>query len=423
MMSIINNKIDIILKILLLSFPILIILGPFALNCFSIIFSLYAIFNYKKFKIFNKKIFFIFFSFTILIFPYGSIEFENSFFKFLSFFRFVLMFFGLIIFFERNNKENNFFIKIYKAYVVILVVIIIDILKENFFGSNLLGFSSIYDGRIASFTNDELIIGYIFCFLILFTIIFIYKKTNHYYFFVIVCTLLIVSFIIGERSNFIKLFLLILFFSLIHFFYLNKSKIKNILLITPVIFILSISFYGLTKDTSQGKKFYRFSNELFVLEENKFSFKIKEKFYNSQHGPHYLTAYKIFLNYPIFGIGINNFYLESKKNQYVDKKLKWSGGSRASTHPHQVYLEIISEVGLIGLIYFIFIFFYPVYISLKTLIKTKKINVLSHLLLHIYFIFPILPSGSFFGTNNGVPFWFNLAILLYLSKKNIKFYN
>ena len=214
-----------------------------------------------------------------------------------------------------------------------------------------------------------------------------------------------------------------MFFSLIHFFYLNKLKIKNILLITPVIFILSISFYGLTKDTSQGKKFYRFSNELFVLEENKFSFKIKEKFYNSQHGPHYLTAYKIFLKYPIFGIGINNFYLESKKNQYVDKKLKWSGGSRASTHPHQVYLEIISEVGLIGLIYFIFIFFYPVYISLKTLIKTKEINVLAHLLLHIYFIFPILPSGSFFGTNNGVPFWFNLAILLYLSKKNIKFYN
>ena len=29
---------------------------------------------------------------------------------------------------------------------------------------------------------------------------------------------------------------------------------------------------------------------------------------------------------------------------------------RASTHPHQVYLEIISEVGLVGLIYCIFIF-------------------------------------------------------------------
>ena len=423
MISVINNKIDKFLKLLLLSFPILMILGPFALNCFSIIFSLYALINYKKIKILNKKIILIFFSFVILIFPFGSIEFQNSFFKYLSFFRFILMLFGLIIFFKKKDSENNILPKIYKIYFFILVIIVIDILKEIFFGTNLLGYSSVYDGRIASFTNNELIIGYIFCFLVLFTLINIYKKTNHFNFFIAVCILLAISFIIGERSNFLKLTSLIIVFSFVHFFYLNKLKIKNILLIIPIIFVLMISFYELTKDTFQGKKFYRFSNELIVLKENKISSNIKEKFYNSQHGPHYLTAYKIFLNYPLFGIGINNFYLESKKKQYVDKRLKWSGGSRASTHPHQTYLEIISEVGLFGLIYFIFIFFYPAYVSFRSLIKNKEINLISHLLLHFYFIFPILPSGSFFGTNIGVPFWFNLAILLYLSNKNLKIHS
>ena len=57
-------------------FPIFIILGPFALNCFSIIFSLYAIINYKslkQFKILNKKIIIIFFSFVVLIFPFESL--------------------------------------------------------------------------------------------------------------------------------------------------------------------------------------------------------------------------------------------------------------------------------------------------------------------------------------------------------------
>ena len=39
-------------------------------------------------------------------------------------------------------------------------------------------------------------------------------------------------------------------------------------------------------------------------------------------------------------------------------------------------------------------------------------------MLHIFFIFPILPSGSFFGTIYGLPFWFNLSILIYLIKKN-----
>jgi len=79
-------------------------------------------------------------------------------------------------------------------------------------------------------------------------------------------------------------------------------------------------------------------------------------------------------------------------------------------------------VGLVGLIYFIFIFFYPIYLSLRSLIKIQELNIIPHLFLHLYFIFPILPSGSIFGTNTGIPFWFNLAILIYLSKKNLKIY-
>ena len=92
----------------------------------------------------------------------------------------------------------------------------------------------------------------------------------------------------------------------------------------------------------------------------------------------------------------------------------------ASNHPHQIYLEIISEVGLTGLVYFIFIFFYPIYYSIKSFKESKKIILLSHLFLHIFFIFPILPTGSLFGTNYGIPFWFNLSILIYLSNQKNK---
>ena len=135
----ISSKVNSILGLLLLSFPILIILGSFALNCFSIIFSLYAIFNYKRFlniDIINIKTKILFFSFIILIFPYESFEFKDSFsqssiFKYLSFSRFVLMLFGLIIFLEKNY-QTNFFSKIYKTYVVILIILTIDILFEYF---------------------------------------------------------------------------------------------------------------------------------------------------------------------------------------------------------------------------------------------------------------------------------------------------
>ena len=105
--------------------------------------------------------------------------------------------------------------------------------------------------------------------------------------------------------------------------------------------------------------------------------------------------------------------MESSKEKYQN-----SNFNPSSTHPHQIYLEILSEVGLLGSIYFIFIFFYPIFIALKFFKKYREINIISHLLLHIFFIFPILPSGSFFGTNFGLPFWFNLSILIYLSKKS-----
>ena len=419
MISAKKNKIDFFLKILICLFPVFIILGPFALNFFSIVFSIYALFNFKKlinFNFFNNKILFFFFSFIFFIFPFQSIEFENSFFKYISFFRFVLMLFGLIIFFELQ-KNNIFFLKIYKIYIFFLIIITIDVLIEYNFGSNIMGYTSYYSGRIASFTNDELIIGYIYCFLALFTLIFFYTKTNYYFFFFISCAIIIISFFIGERSNLIKLSLLIISFSFFHFFYLKKLGFKYIILLSTIIFVFFISLFILSKNTSQGNKLF-FIDNLIISKNDKISLNFKGRFYESNHAAHYLTAYEIFLNHPIFGIGINNFHKESSKEKYENKKLEKTN-IRASTHPHQLYLEIASEVGLFGLIYFIFIFFYPIYISMRSFFVNREIFIISHLFLHLYFIFPVLPSGSIFGTNYGIPFWFNLAILLYYSKNNL----
>ena len=115
-----------------------------------------------------KRYYFFFLSFIILIFPIESIDFKNSLIKYLSFFRFILMLLGIIIFLKINNKNNSLLYKIYKVYIIILTIIIFDISIEYYFGSNIFGYTSNYRGRIASFTNDELIIGYIYCFLTLF---------------------------------------------------------------------------------------------------------------------------------------------------------------------------------------------------------------------------------------------------------------
>ena len=84
---------------------------------------------------------------------------------------------------------------------------------------------------------------------------YIYKRTNITIFFIILSILIMISFIIGERSNFIKLTTLLVIFSFIHFLFLNKFKFRNLLILFSIFTIFIISFYQITKNTYQGKNF------------------------------------------------------------------------------------------------------------------------------------------------------------------------
>ena len=104
-----------------------------------------------------------------------------------------------------------------------------------------------------------------------------------------------------------------------------------------------------------------------------------------------------------------NFALE---NEIDEKQL------RCNTHPHQIYLEILSEHGMFGFIFlFIFLFLF-LKSNLKKLLKNKNLllNCLFITLL-INFI-PIIPSGSFFTSFNATLFWINFS-LFYSYKKII----
>ena len=411
------NKINIFIGYIILAFPIFMITGSFLINLFSVLLSLYALLNYKSLKnliLSKNKFFLIIFIFFLFIFPYNSINFENSILKFLFYFRHVFMFFGIIIYLMNNNLNNKILDKIKKIYLIILSIIIIDVIIEYFTGSNIFGNKANYTGRISSFTNDELIIGYIFCFLTLISYGFIVSKIKNIYFIVFVFFALLISFIIGERSNFIKLFLLLLLFSSFHNWRINKFSLVKLSKIILIIFSLIILFFVITKNTLQANKFYKIP--INIINGNEINFDIKENFYKSKHAPHYLTAINIFSTYPIFGIGINNFKEESKKDKYYDKELTFSE-ERSSSHPHQLYFELLAEVGLFGFIYFLIIFIWSLQASIKVYFMNNNPELLGHIMLYLFFIFPILPSGSFFGTTYGLPFWFNFAILIYLINK------
>jgi len=403
-----------VLLFLLSIFPLLMILGSATINLFCVIFSIYALLNYKlvlKLIFSQKKIFLYLFFSIFAILPYHNIDvsfdFQNSFWKSIFYFRYILMTFGIVLFLNKNNNSELTF---KKYYVILLFVISIDVIKEHLTGTNFLGYSSIYNGRIASFTNPELIIGYIFCFISLFCFDKFLNIKRKYLIIPLIFYILIISFIIGERSNFLKLFILITVFYT--FIYLSENNFKIINFIKVFLFCLTIStvFFVAIKDTKQASKFFDYNN---ISKISNFEMFIN----NLKHTPHYSTALKIFYNNPIFGIGINNFREESKKEKYSEKKYKFDG-NRSSTHAHQLYLEILSETGILGIVYFLVLFVWSIYLSLKNYVKNNNIQIIPHLLLNLFFIFPLLPSGSFFGTIYGLPFWYNFAIILYISQKN-----
>ena len=419
-----TNFVNVFISYLIIFFPILIILGPLFLNFFSLFFSVYAILNYKIIlqTIQRKnKIFLSILLISIFIFPYNNYEFnknlDDSIIKYFSYLRYLFMSIGLIIYLKLNENTNFFLSKVKKYYLFFLVIISLDIILEFFSGSNIFGFFTLYPGRIASFTGDELIIGYVFAFITLFSINNNILRCKKAYLILLFFLIFILSFIIGERSNFIKLTTVIFIFSLFHFLVVNKLNFKKSFQFFTLLLLFIISFTFVMKNTSQAKKFYNSYNLIKIFKNE--NLQLEKLFYENKHFAHYDAAIKIFLNNPLFGIGINNFREESKKTKYKSEKFKFTN-DRSSNHPHQVYFEILAEVGLVGFIYLIGFNFLVLVKAIKIYWKNKNLDILGHIMLHVFFIYPILPSGSFFGTNYGLPYWFNFSILIFFVffKKN-----
>jgi O-antigen ligase len=113
-----------------------------------------------------------------------------------------------------------------------------------------------------------------------------------------------------------------------------------------------------------------------------------------------------------FGFGYRSFRYECYKYDKIDSL---SRIDRCSTHPHNIYFEILSELGLIGLIFFlIFLFFYFKFF-LK--IKDKDLFLVCIYSIIFGFLFP-KTSGSFFSTTYGSYFWYLYGIsFFYLEYK------
>ena len=400
-----------IIFFLFLIFPISILLGSFAINFNILAISLIFIFNLitKKIKSFYKDKDFLLLGFFLISLMINLI-FSND--INLSYPRVIKIFF--IIFFIFSFKQlfinfNQIYIeKIYKVWSIVFAFIVIDLIFEYFKGENIIGLKSVMPGaRLASFTGTESVIGnYFYGFVLIFLSYFHNKfKEKKYLNISIAFFFIIISFIIGERANFVKTLIIITLF----IFFVYDFKLKNkILALALVVFLV------LTLVSSNERYKSRYFNQIStIFNLNGLSLYLAK----SHYGAHYNVAYEIFKDNPLFGVGIKNFRIESANNRYDNLDHPFNNW-RVASHPHQIHYEFLSETGIFGYLSFLLFIFLSLYWSIKNYLINKNVYQLSSIFFILTSLLPLLPSGSFLSTYTSSIFWLNYSIMI--SYNNIK---
>ena len=416
-----TNKFNKIFFIFFSILPLSIIAGSTVslINLFLlIILYCYIFFDQQHYKIFknNTVLRLLIFIYLYLIFnSIISINYEIGIIRNLGFIRLIL-FFILINYFFYNYPKNY---KIFNIWSLIILIFVFDVYLERFSGTNIFGWGAIEingipqpsGNRVVSFFKDEPIAGaYLNAFIFLISGYLLSKLKNKQLgiviFFLIILVLFFSVLITGERSNSIKAAICIILF--IGFLDFIKTKYKIIILtILASSIILVIINSNYLKNRYLGQMF----SEVFIEKESNF-------FEKNIYMKLYKSCFNVFKNYPVFGVGNKNYRVESCKNKEEIIKYNY----QCTSHPHQIYIELLAEHGIVGTLILLSIFFFLIFKNLKIIILSKNYAQIGCLLYLLINFIPFIPSGSFFSDFNITLFFINFSLLYALNKKTNIFY-
>ena len=402
------------------------IIGPAPTDILLTLLSLYGLwlFIIKKdirIKYFNYLLFFSLFYFLICLSAIKTnYNLHDSLYRAIPYFRYFFFIIPIVEFFS-DKKKLLFLLEI---ILVLILFVCLASLFQIFSSYNLIGISVDRHDRLSGLFSDELVVGtQLFSLLIIFLFSFIDNKYLQQNFRLILFLVIIFSSIIiiksGERMIFYKLLLSLAIFNIIYFKNIFKSLI--IYLIFTLSFLSLIIFTPSLKDRFVTQFIIKFTNNenLINFQNADDSFKNFTPEYNlkyflsSGHGILFISAFEIFKDNPYLGVGPKQFRNACKKYKYLETVYS-TNNSSCSSHPHNIYLEFLSENGLVGLASFFLLLIYYFYSSNTKIFM--RINIAIPL---IIFLWPIASTGSFFSNSNSSIFWFLLALFLVDQKQSI----
>ena len=392
-------------------FPISFIFGNPSINLNIILINFLFLYNCYEFrnwvwlkdKLFKLLLIFYFYLIINSVIFYYITDYSNydGIVRSFGFIKFIFLAYAFRILVQDKKILDN----IIRNWFIIIIIIIIDVLFEKKFGHNIFGNISPDATRIVSFFSNELVVGgLILCFGFLIATYFLDKKLDiksKIFFNIFLVFIPLSIFISGERSNFIKSFII---FSFI-IFLIDKKKLLVNKTIFSMFLILTLFVSIFLSEKIRIKQTEAFKRILMVKNSEKFM----DRFENIKYFSHYDVAIKIFKDFPITGVSGKNFRNFCHEKKYFDKNIKFSN-SRCNTHPHQAHFELLSEHGLVGYLFLFYILFTFFKKNLVTAKLSKNIFHYTSIVYLIVFFIPLLPGGAIFSTFNGALFWIVFSV-------------
>jgi O-antigen ligase len=397
-------------KYLIFFLPISLIIGRAAINInivlIDILFLIFFFFKKIDLKKIVKKTLILIFLF-LLINNLFSLHTDLSLRGTLGIIKHILLFLALVIFFEQNFIHRNVF---YKIILFTVLAVSIDTLVQYSFGMSITGSTpqESHGYRLSGPFGTEYVVGAYLSKLLYIGFIAIYLNSQkNIYIFSYLIWIVGIILLTNERSAFY-----ISILSLFGLLVLFRGSIGSKFIIICV--VISLGFILFMSDPGFKKKYidhtiheFGFDEKLHMTGTDKFKY---NSFLDSRYGAHFLTSYEIFKDHYIIGSGIKTFRKVCENKKYENIKSKYSF-ARCNTHPHNFYLEILSESG--GVIFISFIVFIgTILIRLfQKYIKDKNPITVASICLYFVLFWPIQTTGSFFSTFNGVFYFIGLAVI------------
>ncbi|MDC0853537.1 O-antigen ligase family protein [Candidatus Pelagibacter sp.] len=406
-----KNFLETVIYSLIVLLPVSLVSGPFLSDLsVSIISVIFIYLSFKKklyfyYKNIFSKIFGIFFL-ILLLTSFFSLDPIISFKKTIFYFRFWI--FALAVW-HISTVNKKLIQHLILSFTIIFFILIVDGFVQFFFEKNILGWPIQGASRLSSLFKDELILGSYLSRLLpiyfgLLVLTNFDKKIYKYIlFFIIFVGVEALIFMSGER---------------VAFFFINASSLmliitlknyKSFRIFSIIASIILIIFLINIYPQSTNRIFNKTFNQMGLSDKKNNS---QIYIFSMEHQNHYTSAIRMFKDNIITGVGPRMF-----RHKCGEKKYNIFEG--CSTHPHNTYVQLLAETGLIGLIFSLSIFFITIFYLIKHLvykhIKKKllfndyQLCLLSAILISIW---PFVPTGGIFNNWLNIIYFFPVGLFL-----------